>query len=57
MKRLIGAMLGVVLLAASAAAQNVTRILVGFPAGGPVDTVARILGDQLGRELCRTSRT
>lgn len=54
MKRFIGAMLGAVLLAVSAAAQNVTRILVGFPPGGPVDTVARILGDQLGRELNQT---
>ncbi|WP_208758095.1 Bug family tripartite tricarboxylate transporter substrate binding protein [Bradyrhizobium zhanjiangense] len=30
------------------------RIIVGFAPGGPVDSVARILADQLGKELGRT---
>jgi tripartite-type tricarboxylate transporter receptor subunit TctC len=30
---------------------RVTRILVAFPPGGPVDLVARTIADQLGREL------
>jgi tripartite-type tricarboxylate transporter receptor subunit TctC len=44
-----------VLLAAPAMAQQpITRIIVGFAPGGPVDTVARIVGDQLGKELGHT---
>ncbi|HEY4371599.1 MAG TPA: tripartite tricarboxylate transporter substrate binding protein [Burkholderiales bacterium] len=27
------------------------KIVVGFPAGGPIDLVARLLGEQLGKEL------
>ena len=54
MKRLLGLLVGAVLVSAPAAAQNVTRILVGFPPGGPVDTVARIVADQLGKELNQT---
>jgi tripartite-type tricarboxylate transporter receptor subunit TctC len=30
---------------------KVTRIVVAFPAGGPVDFVARVIADQLGKEL------
>ena len=30
---------------------KVTRILVAFPPGGPVDFVARTIGEQLGKEL------
>jgi tripartite-type tricarboxylate transporter receptor subunit TctC len=42
----------VVSAAPGAFAQNkVTRLVVGFPPGGPVDLVARIMGDQLGRDL------
>jgi tripartite-type tricarboxylate transporter receptor subunit TctC len=47
----------VVALAAMAAAgpvagqERVTRLIVAFPAGGPVDLVARTLADALGREL------
>jgi tripartite-type tricarboxylate transporter receptor subunit TctC len=33
------------------AQQNVTRIIVAFAPGGPVDTVARIIAEQLGKEL------
>jgi tripartite-type tricarboxylate transporter receptor subunit TctC len=33
---------------------NVTRMVVSFSPGGPVDTVARILGEPLGKELGRT---
>jgi tripartite-type tricarboxylate transporter receptor subunit TctC len=28
-----------------------TRLVVGFPPGGPIDAVARIMSEQLGREL------
>ena len=31
--------------------ERVTRLIVAFPAGGPVDLVARIIADTLGREL------
>src|SRR5947199_10616650 len=30
---------------------KVTRIVVAFPAGGPVDFVARTIAEQLGKEL------
>ena len=33
------------------AQDKVTRIVVAFPPGGPVDFVARTLGEQLGKEL------
>ena len=33
------------------AQDKVTRIVVAFPPGGPVDFVARALGEQLGKEL------
>jgi tripartite-type tricarboxylate transporter receptor subunit TctC len=33
------------------AQQNVTRIIVAFAPGGPVDSVARIIAEQLGKEL------
>lgn len=41
------------LLATAAWAQpaKVTRLIVAFPPGGPVDFVARTLGEQLGKEL------
>jgi tripartite-type tricarboxylate transporter receptor subunit TctC len=40
------------LSAATAAAQDkITRIVVAFPAGGPVDLVARTIAEQLGKEL------
>lgn len=31
-----------------------TRLVVGFPPGGPIDAVARIMSEQLGRELGQT---
>ena len=31
-----------------------TRLIIGFPAGGPTDLVARAMADQLGRELGQT---
>jgi len=33
------------------AQEKVVRIVVAFPAGGPVDFIARTIGDQLGKEL------
>lgn len=30
---------------------KITRLVVAFPSGGPVDFVARTIGEQLGREL------
>ncbi len=45
------------LLAASTGAMaqaKTTRIVVSFVAGGPVDAVARVLSEQLGKELGRT---
>ncbi len=43
---------GLIALAASAFAQApTTRIVVSFTAGGPVDSVARMLTEQLGKEL------
>ncbi|MDZ4076178.1 MAG: tripartite tricarboxylate transporter substrate binding protein [Hylemonella sp.] len=41
------------LLSTTALAQQarITRIIVAFPPGGPVDFVARTLGEQLGKEL------
>jgi len=36
---------------AAFAQDKVTRIVVAFPPGGPVDFVARTLGEQLGKEL------
>ena len=42
-------------MSATAFAQGrVTRILVAFPPGGPVDFVARTIAEQLGRELKAT---
>ena len=42
------------MVAAQAAAQErITRIIVAFPAGGPVDFVARAIAEPLGRELHR----
>jgi tripartite-type tricarboxylate transporter receptor subunit TctC len=54
MMRTIAAALacGVMLAATPAWSQGkVTRIVVAFPPGGPVDFVARVIADQLGQEL------
>ena len=36
---------------AALAQSKTTRLVVGFPPGGPIDSVARIMSEQLGREL------
>jgi len=55
-KRLLGITIATLWLAAGAAwAQpKPIRIVVSFTAGGPVDSVARALAEQLGKELGRT---
>src|SRR5215212_648159 len=50
MKRLLLAAL-IVLPCATASAQAPVRILVGFPAGGTIDTVARVLAEQIKDDL------
>jgi tripartite-type tricarboxylate transporter receptor subunit TctC len=54
MKLKVLTVLTVWLWASAATAQQTTRIIVGFAPGGPVDTVARIIGDQLAKELGTT---
>ncbi len=51
-----GLLASVLLAAGPAAAQSpkTVRIIVAFAPGGPVDFVARVLADQLGRELGQT---
>ncbi len=52
---LLGACVGVALASSAAVAQpKTTRIVVSFTPGGPVDTVARTISEQLGKELGRT---
>ena len=41
-------------MTAAMAQTGTTRIVVSFTAGGPVDAVARMLSEQLGKELGRT---
>lgn len=50
---LIGALISTLfaLPLAAQAQQKITRLIVAFPAGGPVDFVARAMAEQLGREL------
>jgi len=50
----ITAALGLSLAAAVSAQPKTTRIVVSFTSGGPVDSVARTLSEQLGKELGRT---
>lgn len=58
--RLLGGFFGVALLAASSLGQaqmvgsNQIRMLVGFPAGGGTDVIARILAEKLNDELGTT---
>lgn len=51
--RRAGLLCAILLLTGAALAQpaKVTRLIVAFPPGGPVDFVARTLGEQLGKEL------
>ncbi len=55
-RRAIGAALSVLLTALTfslpvAAQSNITRLVVAFPPGGPVDFVARTIAETLGKEL------
>lgn len=52
--RLLVAALGIVISTFTFAQPNVTRIVVSFAAGGPVDSVGRQLAVELGKELGRT---
>ncbi len=51
--RRAGLLCALLLLAGAALAQpaKITRLIVAFPPGGPVDFVARTLAEQLGKEL------
>ena len=42
---------GIALCTLASAQPKTTRLVVGFPPGGPIDSVARIMSEQLGREL------
>ena len=44
---------GALAVAPTHAQDKITRIVVAFPAGGPVDLVARVIADELGKELNR----
>jgi tripartite-type tricarboxylate transporter receptor subunit TctC len=50
-KKLLSFVFAALMAAPAMAQQNVTKLVVGFAPGGPVDTVARIVGEQLGKEL------
>lgn len=52
--RILAAAAALLIATPAFAQQNVTRIIVAFAPGGPVDTVARIIADQLGKELGQT---
>ena len=59
--RFVGALVALVALAASAMValadnypSHPITMLVGFPPGGPTDTLARILADAMGRALGQT---
>lgn len=57
LQRWMMAPLAVLLIAAASAhaqSARTTRIVVAFPPGGPVDLVARVLAEQLGKELGET---
>ncbi len=45
------AVAGALVASPALAQEKVTRIVVAFPAGGPVDFVARSISEQLGKEL------
>jgi tripartite-type tricarboxylate transporter receptor subunit TctC len=53
-RRLIAGLAGASLAGTAAAQTKPVRIVVAFSPGGPVDAVARMLGDTLGHELGRT---
>lgn len=53
-RNLLAAVLALGLGAAVHAQPKTTRIVVSFTSGGPVDSVARTLSEQLGKELGRT---
>ena len=55
LRRTFLAAAGCLALTMPALAQSkITRIIAAFAPGGPVDSVARVVADQLGKELGRT---
>src|SRR6201996_8231824 len=56
--RLVGALITLAASVTAAFAQTYPShpitIMVGFPPGGPTDTLARVLGDAMGRTLGQT---
>ena len=52
--QLIASCLLVGMVTAASAQNKVTKVLVAFPPGGPVDFVARTISEQLGKELGQT---
>ena len=52
--RILVAAAALLITAPAFAQQNVTRIIVAFAPGGPVDSVARVISEQLGKELGQT---
>ncbi len=53
-RMILAAILSLALSTAALAQSKITRIIVAFSPGGPVDSVARLVAEQLSKELDRT---